>query len=78
MSLVGSVKDKNCLIIDDIIDSGLTLTMANLVLKSEGAKLVYAFGTHPIMSNSAFERLSSSSIDRIYCADTIPEHKKEQ
>ncbi len=70
--VVGDVKDKNVLIVDDIVDTAGTLTGAAQALKDSGAKKVMAFCTHPVLSGKAKERIESSPIEKLYVANTIP------
>ncbi|CAD8090279.1 unnamed protein product [Paramecium primaurelia] len=71
ISLVGDVHGKNCLIIDDIVDSGSTLKNAAEILKREGAKQVMAYSTHPVFSGKAALNLGISNLSKIYVTDTI-------
>lgn len=71
ISLVGDVNGRNCLIIDDIVDSGRTLSKAADILKKEGAKSVMAYATHPILSGKAGLNLGISNLSKIYVTDTI-------
>ncbi|CAD8190224.1 unnamed protein product [Paramecium octaurelia] len=71
ISLVGEVNGRNCLIIDDIVDSGSTLSRAADILKREGAKTVMAYATHPVFSGRAALNLGISNLSKIYVTDTI-------
>ncbi|CAK93389.1 unnamed protein product (macronuclear) [Paramecium tetraurelia] len=71
ISLVGEVNGRNCLIIDDIVDSGSTLSRAADILKREGAKSVMAYATHPVFSGRAALNLGISNLSKIYITDTI-------
>ena len=71
ISLVGDVHGKNCLIIDDIVDSGTTLRNAADILKREGAKSVMAYATHPVLSGKAALTLGISNLSKIYITNTI-------
>jgi ribose-phosphate pyrophosphokinase len=73
MHIIGEVKDKDAIIVDDIIDTAGTLTQTVKALKKNGARKIYAACTHGIFSGQAIERISSSSIDKIYTSDTIPQ-----
>ncbi len=77
MSIIGSVKNKNILIIDDIVDTGGTMLQAADAAVQEGARGAYAGCTHPILSGDAIEKLSKSSFTEIVVTDTIPldQHK---
>lgn len=72
MNLIGDVKDRDCIIVDDIIDTGGTLCKAAAALKERGAKHVYAYGTHPVLSGPAYENIANSSIDELVVSDSIP------
>ncbi|MGX7109161.1 ribose-phosphate diphosphokinase [Facklamia miroungae] len=78
MSIVGDVKDKTAVIIDDMIDTAGTITIAAQALMDRGAKEVYATCTHPVLSGPAIERLQTSVIKKVIVTDTIllPEDKK--
>ena len=70
--VIGDVKDKTAVIVDDIIDTAGTLRAAGETVKDEGAERVYAAATHPVLSGSAFENLAASPFERIVVTDTIP------
>ena len=72
MNLIGEVKDRECIIVDDIVDTAGTLCKAAAALKERGAKSVYAYVTHPVLSGSAYENISKSVIDQMVVSDTIP------
>lgn len=72
MNLIGEVSGRDCIIVDDIIDTGGTLCKAAQALKERGAKSVYAYGTHPVLSGAAFENIKNSSIDELVVSDSIP------
>ncbi|MCR8969982.1 ribose-phosphate diphosphokinase [Facklamia sp. 7083-14-GEN3] len=78
MSIVGDVKDKTAVIIDDMIDTAGTITIAAQALIDRGAKEVYATCTHPVLSGPALERLQTSVIKKVIVTDTIllPEDKQ--
>ena len=78
VSLVGDVKDKDCIIVDDIVDTAGTLCNAADELKKLGAKSVTALITHGVLSGPAIERIKSSGLDELYITDSIPltEEKK--
>ncbi|WP_338406717.1 MULTISPECIES: ribose-phosphate diphosphokinase [unclassified Wolbachia] len=77
MNIIGEVANKNCVIVDDIVDSGGTLCNAALTLKNCGAKSVISCITHGVLSGSAVEKISSSSLDKLVITDTIL-HKLEK
>lgn len=72
MNIIGDVRGKNCLIVDDMIDTANTLCKAAEALKKQGADKVYAYATHAVFSNNAVERINNSIIDEIVVTDTIP------
>lgn len=71
--LVGDVKDKVCVLIDDLVDTSYTITRAAKLLKDEGAKYVYALVTHGVFSGDAINRLNKSSIDKIITTNSVPQ-----
>ncbi|MDM8335314.1 ribose-phosphate diphosphokinase [Wolbachia pipientis] len=77
MSVVGEVANKNCVIVDDIIDSGGTLCNAALALKSHGAQSVISCVTHGVFSGNAVEKIFSSYLDKLVITDTVL-HKLEK
>lgn len=72
MTVIGDVKDKNVIIVDDIIDTAGTLTKAADLMMQKGAKSVRAFATHPVLSGPAYDRITNSQITEVYVTDTIP------
>ncbi|QJC29409.1 ribose-phosphate diphosphokinase [Enterobacteriaceae endosymbiont of Plateumaris pusilla] len=72
MHIIGDIVNRDCILIDDIIDTGGTLCQAAKVLKNNGAKRVFAYATHPIFSGNAINNFSNSLIDEIIVCDTIP------
>ncbi len=72
MNVVGDVKGKNCLIIDDIIDTGGTLVKTVDALLAAGATAVYACATHAVLSGPAIDRISASRLEQLVVTDTIP------
>ncbi len=72
MNIIGEVKDRTCLIMDDIVDTANTLVNAAQALKEHGAKRVLSYCTHPVLSGPAVERISKSAIDELVVTDTIP------
>ena len=71
VNVVGDVKGKNCLIPDDMIDTGGTMVEAVHALKSQGAKDIYLCATHPLLSGPAVERLSNLDVAEVAVTDTI-------
>jgi ribose-phosphate pyrophosphokinase len=72
MHVIGEIDGRNCVIMDDMIDTAGTLVKAAEVLKDRGAKSVYAYCTHPVFSGPAVERLAGSLIDEVIVTNTIP------
>ena len=78
MNIVGDVKGKRCIIIDDIIDTAGTITLASNALLDYGAKEVYACCTHPVFSGPAIDRIRESSIKEMVVTNTIPLSEEKQ
>ena len=76
MNLIGDVRGKTCLIVDDIIDSGGTIVNAAEVLKREGATEIYVFITHGVLSGDASRKIKNSKIKKLFITDTIDNSKK--
>ena len=76
MNIVGSVKNKNCVIVDDIIDSGGTIVGATKALKEKGARDVYVYITHAVLSGEAVQKIEKSQIKKLITTDTIDNSKK--
>jgi ribose-phosphate pyrophosphokinase len=72
MNVIGEVEGKNCVLIDDMVDTAGTLCLAAKALKDKGAVRVVAYITHPVLSGPAVERISESVIDELVVTDTIP------
>ena len=72
MNIIGEVKDRTCVIIDDMVDTANTLCQAANALKEHGAKSVIAYSTHAVLSGSAVERIQNSALDKLVVTDTIP------
>ena len=72
MNLIGEVKDRDCIIVDDIIDTGGTWCKAAAALKERGAKSVTAYGTHPVLSGDAYKNVSTSALDHLVVSDSVP------
>ncbi len=72
MFLIGDVKDRNVILIDDMIDTAGTLCKAADILIANGAKSVRAMATHPVLSGKAYENIENSKISEIIVTDTIP------
>lgn len=78
MNVIGDIDGMNVILVDDIIDTGGTITQAAQVLKNFGAQSVYAAATHGVLSGPAIERIENSVIEKFVITDTIPlpEEKK--
>ncbi len=72
MHVIGEIEGRNCVIMDDMIDTAGTLVKAAEVLKERGAKSVYAYCTHPVFSGPAVDRIGKSQIDEVVITNTIP------
>ena len=71
MNIIGEIKDRTCIIVDDVVDTAGTLCQAAKALKDEGARRVVAYITHPVLSGPAVERISKSELDELVVTDTI-------
>ena len=76
MNIIGDVEGKNCVMIDDMVDTAGTLCHAASALKEHGAKTVHAYITHAVLSGPAVQRIKESELDEIVVTDTIPLKKK--
>lgn len=72
MHIIGDVKDRTCLLVDDIVDTAGTLCKAAEALKKFGAKRVVAYCTHPVLSGAAITNVANSQLDELVVTDTIP------
>jgi ribose-phosphate pyrophosphokinase len=72
MNIIGDVRGRSCILVDDLVDTAGTLCLAAQALKDEGAARVIAYITHPVLSGNAVERISSSALDQLVVTDTIP------
>lgn len=72
MHIIGDVKDKDTVIVDDIIDTAGTLVETVQGLKSHGARRVFAVCTHGLLSGKAIERIESAPLEKVFISDTIP------
>ena len=76
MTLIGDVKDKNVILVDDLIDTAGTIVKAADIMIGEGAKSVRAFAAHGLLSNPAYERIMNSKLTEVYFTDSIPPKNK--
>ncbi|MBA2238323.1 MAG: ribose-phosphate diphosphokinase [Lysobacter sp.] len=72
MNIIGDVKGKVCVLVDDIVDTAGTLCAAAAALKAQGALKVVAYCTHPVLSGAALDNISRSQLDELVVTDTIP------
>ncbi|MCE2569974.1 ribose-phosphate pyrophosphokinase [Motilimonas eburnea] len=72
MHLIGEVEGRDCIIVDDMIDTGGTLCQAAAALKDRGAKRVFAYATHAVFSGNAPQNIANSVIDEVIVTDSIP------
>ena len=76
MNIIGEVRGKTAIILDDMVDTAGTLTQAAMALKSRGTSGIHACCTHPVLSGPAIERIETSPIDGLVVANTIPLNDK--
>ncbi len=72
MHIIGEVKDRTCILVDDMVDTAGTLCQAAQALKDRGASQVVAYCTHPVLSGPAIENVRNSALDEMVVTDTIP------
>jgi len=72
MNIIGDVRGKHCIMVDDLVDTAGTLCQAAGALKAEGAQSVRAYVTHPVLSGKAVENIAGSELDELVVTDTIP------
>lgn len=73
--LVGDVSNRICILVDDIVDTGNTITRAAKLLKKEGATQVYALVTHGVFSGDAIARINASAIDKMLVTNSVPQNE---
>lgn len=78
MNIIGDVKGKTCIMIDDMIDTAGTITLGSQALIDAGAKEVYASCTHAVLSGPAIERLEKSPLKEVVVTDSIKLPKEKQ
>lgn len=78
MNIIGDYQGKNCILVDDLIDTAGTICNAADVLRDKGAKDIYIAATHPVLSGDAITKIQNSSVKKMFVSDTIvlPEEKK--
>ena len=76
MNVIGNVKNKTCIIVDDIIDSGGTIVSSAKALKDKGAKEIFVYVTHGVLSGNATEKINKSVIKKLIITDTINNEQK--
>ncbi|MCM2131123.1 ribose-phosphate pyrophosphokinase [Larsenimonas rhizosphaerae] len=72
MHIIGEIKDRTCILVDDMVDTAGTLCKAAEALKAHQARRVVAYATHPILSGPAVDNISQSKLDELVVGDTIP------
>lgn len=72
MNIIGEIEGRDCILIDDMVDTAGTICKAAEVLKARGARTVSAYCTHPVLSGPAIERLNASVLDELVATDSIP------
>jgi len=77
MNLIGDVRDKNCIIVDDLVDTGGSLLGCIKILKEHGAKDVYCAAVHGVFSNNAIERIAASGVKEFVVTNTIERDPEE-
>jgi ribose-phosphate pyrophosphokinase len=78
MNLIGDVQGKDAVIVDDLVDTGGTLTQGAAALKAKGARRVVAYAAHPILSGPAVSRIADSVLEEAVFSDTVPLSKAAQ
>ncbi|WP_169193443.1 ribose-phosphate diphosphokinase [Anaplasma platys] len=78
MHVVGNVKDRHCILLDDLVDSAGTLCNAAAALKTRGALSVQGFVTHGVLSGQAVDKVEASELDKLVVTDTIYDEKRSQ
>lgn len=78
MNIIGEIKGRTCVIIDDMVDTANTLCQGAQALKDEGAEMVLAYSTHAVLSGNAVERIENSQLDKLVVTDTIPLSEEAQ
>jgi len=76
MNVIGDVKGKDAILLDDLVDTAGTLVKGAQALENAGARSIYACCTHPVLSGEAVNKLNESAIKKVYITDTIPTDEK--
>ncbi|MBQ4494005.1 MAG: ribose-phosphate pyrophosphokinase, partial [Elusimicrobiaceae bacterium] len=76
-NVIGDVKDKTVIIVDDIVDTAGTLTVVASKIKEAGAKKIYAVCTHGVLSRDGVDKVDNSPIEKLFITDTLPEDKRK-
>jgi ribose-phosphate pyrophosphokinase len=78
MMLVGDVKGRVCILVDDLADTANTITRAAKLLRKEGATAIYGLLTHGVLSGDAIPRINASALDKVIVTDSVPqvEHRR--
>jgi ribose-phosphate pyrophosphokinase len=72
MNIIGDIRDRDCIILDDMIDTAGTLCNAAKALKERGARRVFAAATHAVLSGPAVDRIRGSALEEVVVTDTVP------
>jgi ribose-phosphate pyrophosphokinase len=78
LHVIGEVKGKDVVILDDMVDTGGTLVQGVEALRREGAKRIYAACTHPVLSGKAIEKIEDSDMEKLIVTNTIPLSENSQ
>ncbi|MFK8012913.1 MAG: ribose-phosphate diphosphokinase [Marinicellaceae bacterium] len=78
MNIIGDVRNKTCILVDDMIDTAGTLCAASTALMERGSKEVIAYCVHPILSGNAIDNIENSGLKELVVTDTIPLHEEAQ
>jgi len=77
-NVIGDVKDKNCILFDDMVDTAGTLVLSAEALRANGAKRIFAACTHPVLSGQAIAKIEQSPLEKIIVSNTIPSTEKSR
>lgn len=78
VNIIGDIKDKEAILLDDIVDTAGTMTEVAKILVEKGARKVWACATHGVLSGPAIQRINASPLDRLLLTDTIPLEEKQR